>query len=313
MSGTIKKGKHTPMNLLLIFNPRAGSGRAGKLLSPVTQAFQHHNISIVPLVTEFPHHAAELVQAHDLKGFDGIVAAGGDGTLFDVVNGLFKRNDQKMLPVGILPMGTGNAFVRDFPLEEHNWQKAIDIIAANNHRKVDVGKFFAGGKTDYFMNIIGLGFVSDVVDTAMKMKWMGNIAYTIGVFYQMAFLKSHTVHIDLDGIVVERENIFVEISNTRYTSNFYMAPKAKFDDGKFDVTLLGAVNRRKLLKAFPTIFTGEHVNLEFVETYQAKQIHISTDVPKILTPDGELWESTPVQISCLHQALEIFGPALDAK
>ena len=122
------------------------------------------------------------------------------------------------------------------------------------------------------------------------------------------YLKTNIVSIDLDGIVVERDNIFLEVSNTRYTSNFLMAPNASFDDGKFDVTLLGAVNRRRLLKCLPTVFTGEHIHLDEVETFQAKQIHISTDIPKILTPDGELWETTPVQITCLKQALEIFAP-----
>ena len=113
--------------------------------------------------------------------------------------------------------------------------------------------------------------------------------------------------IELDGITLERENIFVEISNTRYTSNFLMAPNAKFDDGVFDVTLLGKLNRRGLIKKLPTVFTGEHVHLDEVETFTAKQIHINTDTPKVLTPDGEVIGNTPVHIRCLHHAVEVFG------
>ena len=104
-----------------------------------------------------------------------------------------------------------------------------------------------------------------------------------------------------------RENIFVEISNTRYTSNFFMAPTAEIDDGLLDVTLLGKANRRQLLKAFPKVFTGEHVNLDIVETFKAKHIKIATDIPKILTPDGEIMGETPLEVECLKKAVEIFA------
>ena len=85
-----------------------------------------------------------------------------------------------------------------------------------------------------------------------------------------------------------------------------MAPDAKNDDGFLDVTLLGKITRRRLLKLFPTVFTGEHVKENEVETFKAKKIKINTDIKKILTPDGELIGSTPVEIECMHQAVEIF-------
>ena len=141
----------------------------------------------------------------------------------------------------------------------------------------------------------------------MKLKLFGNISYTLGVFHRTIFLKTHLVQMELDGQTYEQENIFVEISNTRYTSNFLMAPNAKFDDGLFDVTLLGKMNRRKLLKSLPTVFTGEHIHLDGVETFQAKHIQIKTDIEKILTPDGEMIGTTPMEIQCLHHAVEVFG------
>ena len=85
-----------------------------------------------------------------------------------------------------------------------------------------------------------------------------------------------------------------------------MAPEAKIDDGLLDVTLLGKLSRRRLLHCFPKLFTGEHVFLEEVETFQAKHISITTDIPKVLTPDGELVGITPVEVECLHQAVEVF-------
>ena len=85
-----------------------------------------------------------------------------------------------------------------------------------------------------------------------------------------------------------------------------MAPDAKIDDGLLDVTLLKKLSRRKLLKCFPLIFTGEHVHMDEIDTFQAKHIRITTDPAKVLTPDGELIGITPVEVECLHQAVHVF-------
>ena len=111
---------------------------------------------------------------------------------------------------------------------------------------------------------------------------------------------------EIDGKTIERENIFVEISNTRYTSNFLMAPDAEIDDGFLDVTLLGKMTRKRMLQCFPKIFTGEHVQFDEVETFKAKRMRVETNIPKVLTPDGELVGITPVEVECLHRAIEVF-------
>ena len=85
-----------------------------------------------------------------------------------------------------------------------------------------------------------------------------------------------------------------------------MAPRAKIDDGLLDVIIAAKLSRVRLLKCFPKIFTGEHVNLKEVETFQAKHIKIESATPKVLTPDGELMGITPVEIECLPQAIEVY-------
>lgn len=85
-----------------------------------------------------------------------------------------------------------------------------------------------------------------------------------------------------------------------------MAPAAKIDDGLLDVTLAGRMTRRRLLQCFPKIFTGEHVELPEIETFQAKKISIECAKTKVLTPDGELIGITPVTIECLPGAVEVF-------
>ena len=299
--------KKKNLEVLLIYNPYAGHNRAKKLLPEVLNYFQQKNVTVDVQLTQRRQHGIELVRDADFNLYDGIVAAGGDGTLFEVINGYFLNKSKKRIPIGVLPVGTGNAFARDLDLTNQKWKEAIDIIRQNKPRKVDVGHFKTEQEDFYYLNILGLGFVSDVTKTAYGLKTLGNISYTIGVIYQTIFLNAHQLKIELDGEMLERENIFVEISNTRYTSNFLMAPDARIDDGKLDVVMLSKVTRRKLLSSFPKIFTGEHVNLDEVETFQVTEIKIETDIPKILTPDGEIYGSTPVKVACLCQAVEVFS------
>jgi diacylglycerol kinase (ATP) len=294
------------LKTLIIYNPQAANGKAKKLLPQIEHYLKSQNYDYELQATEFAHHAQEITKDLNFEDYDGIVAAGGDGTLYDVINGYYKNTSQKKIPIGVLPVGTGNAFIRDMDLDTTQWQQALDIIYQNKPKKVDVGKFIYDNKDYYFLNILGLGFVSDVGETAHKIKFLGNLSYTIGVLYQLITLGSYKLKIEIDGKVYDRDNLFVEVSNTRYTSNFLMAPDAKNDDGFLDVTLLSKITRRRLLKLFPTVFTGEHIKENEVETFKAKKIKISTDVKKILTPDGELFGSTPIEVECLHQAVEVF-------
>ena len=169
-------------NILLVFNPYAASQRAKKLLKPILEEFKLYNIDVSLRVTRFQNDAISIVLNEDLTKYNALVAAGGDGTLFEVVNGLFRRKDKTEIPIGVIPVGTGNAFARDLNLKNGEWKKSIKIISKFNTRKVDVGCFNTVGEDHYFVNILGLGFVADVTKTAYKLKWLGSIAYT-WVFY----------------------------------------------------------------------------------------------------------------------------------
>lgn len=294
------------MKILLLYNQFAGHGRAKKILPEVEAEFQKYQIEFELKITDYPEHAVEIVRKADFSDFDGLIAAGGDGTLFEVINGYYQNSSNCRIPLGVLPVGTGNAFARDLKLHVSRWKEAVEIISKQTTRKVDVGRFTTHGQTYYFLNILGLGFVADVTKTARKLKIFGNVSYSLGVLYHILFLSNTDLQIELDGRKIERKNIFVEISNTTYTANFYMAPKAEIDDGLLNVTILNKMGRIGLLKAFPKVFTGEHVHLPAVETFKVKHIKIDTDKPKVLTPDGELIGITPVEVECLPQAIEVF-------
>jgi diacylglycerol kinase (ATP) len=295
------------VKILLIINPKSGHKSGEKLNSQIIQKFEEKNIELDFHLTEFKRHGQEIVQNARFEDYDGIVFCGGDGMAFETINGYFRNRSEKRIPIGVIPIGTGNAYARDLDFAKDRWEESVEAIASQKTRKIDVGKFTLKDESYYYLNILGFGFVADVSETAQSLKLFGGTSYLLGVLYQTIFLNPFHLKIELDGKKIEQRNIFVEISNTRYTGvDFLMAPDAKIDDGLLDVVLLEKVSRKKLLKSLPTIFKGEHILLDEVTYLQAKNINIETNVPKILTPDGELFGTTPIEIECLNQAVEVF-------
>ena len=295
------------MKLLIVFNPNAAHGRAVRKLAAIKTKFESLGIHTEYKPTTHPGHGTELVACTDLSGYDGLVAAGGDGTLFEVLNGLYRHPKSARIPLGLLPIGTGNAFARDLGLKPAAWSDAIDLLQRRRTREVDVGFVKSADKTFYFLNIVGMGFTVDASKTAQKLKFFGNTAYTLATLWQVLKLKSYPLMAKLDGRELCSDNIFITISNTRFTgTHFLIAPDASIDDGLLDVTILENLPRHRLLKLFPTIYDGRHVQYKEISTYKVATVNIRSPEAMLLGPDGELIGHSPTEITCLHKDLTIF-------
>ena len=296
------------MRLLLVFNPHAGAGRAARLLPGVRSALENF-AAVDVLKTSGAGDATRLVAQADLSAYDGLIATGGDGTLFEVLNGLYTHDKAQRIPLGLVPVGTGNAFARDLGLLPGAWEKAVGLIRAAHLRQVDVGRVEAVSETYFFLNIVGAGLPVDAMEIAAKLKFLGNSAYTLAALWRAIKLKSYPLTIEIDGKTINQDSMFLEISNTRYTgTSFLMAPDAVLDDGLLDVTLLGKLSRLRLLHLFPSIYKGHHVRYEEIQTCKAQEIRITAPEGLVLAPDGELRGCTPATITCLPRDLQIFGP-----
>ncbi len=295
------------MKLLIIFNPNAAYGRSLKKLTKIKARFESLGIKTKFMPTTHPGHGKELVAKTELAGFDGLIAAGGDGTIFEVLNGLYEHPKSAHIPLGLLPIGTGNAFARELKLQPAAWCDAIDLLHRGRTRQVDVGFVKSAAKSYYFLNIVGMGFTVDAGISAQKLKFLGNTAYTLATLWQVLKLKSYPLVMEIDGEVIHSNNVFVTISNTRYTgTHFLIAPDALVDDGQLDVTSLEILPRLRLLKLFPTIYAGRHVEHREVSTYKANCINIRSPEAMLLGPDGEFCGRTPVEITCLKRDLTMF-------
>jgi diacylglycerol kinase (ATP) len=294
------------LNLILVFNPHAAFGRAAALLPRIMSALEAF-ASVRLLRTSRAGEAEERVAGTDLRPYDGLIAAGGDGTLFEVVNGLCAHEPAGRIPLGVIPVGTGNAFARDLGLMPGDWRRAVKILQAGHTRRVDAGRAETQSDTFHFLNIVGAGLPVDAMITASRLKFLGRSAYSVATLWQALRMQSYPFSLELDGTRLEQESMFVEISNTRYTgTSFLIAPEAELDDGLFDVTLVTRLSRIRLLRLFPTIYRGRHVGHPEVVVRRARRITIDAPGRMTLAPDGELRGVTPVTITCLQKHLEIF-------
>ena len=295
------------MKLLIIFNPKAAYGRSARKLDHIKSKFAGLGIDAMFLPTGHPGHGKELVAGMDLAAFDGLVAAGGDGTLFEVLNGLYTHPKADRIPVGLIPIGTGNAFARELDLEPDAWQEAVDLLDRGQTRLIDVVEVKAADVGFYYLNTLHMGFSVTAGLVAQQLKFFGQAAYTMATLWQVMKKQSYPLVMEIDGHTVRNDNVFVTVSNSRYTgTHFLIARGASIDDGLLDITLLRDLSRRRLLRLFPTIYSGRHVGFDEVSVQQAKHIRILSPAGMLLGPDGEFAGKTPVDIACLHRDLAIF-------
>jgi len=294
------------MKLCMIVNPQAGKKQGLAAAQKAAHLLNQNDITVETLISSHPGQTVKLAEKLDLNSWDGVLAVGGDGTLFELINGLLRSNERIPVPIGQIPVGTGNSFSKDLCI--NSIEDTIEHIVQRNVQKVDLGHFSCQVGEYYFINLLGAGFVSNVAYRARKYRALGGFSYILGVIEEVVGLKSGWITLEIDGQTIERDCIFVEICNSRFTGgNMMMAPAAAIDDGFLDIVLLNRISRATLLKLFPRIFKGTHVQAESVEVFRGKKIVLRTENPLPLTPDGETFGSTPIEVSIFPRKVEMFG------
>ena len=290
------------MKIALIANPHA-CGKKGKRIIPrVEKMLNNAKIDYDLHVTEYHQHALHIVKHLSVDNYDGIVSLGGDGSNYQVLNGLLKSHGKDAIPpIGIIPVGRGNSFARD--LDIITAEDGISAIAGQRTKQVDVCSFTHEGELFYFINLTGFGFVTDAGRTSFRFSYLGDLSYVIGVLYRTIGLAFHKMELEIDGKTISGKNCFVEFCNSRFTGGaMLMAPDAKIDDGFFDVVVAGPMSRMSLISTFPKIFKGTHGENPAVSFYKAQKVKVKTTPSKVLLPDGEIFGATPTEIN-IHPKL----------
>jgi len=286
---------------VFIVNPVAGKGKGLNILSKIKDKFKGEDYAI--WFTEWAGHGEELARKAGEEGFTHIVAVGGDGTAFEVLNGIKDNN----VVLGIIPTGTGNDFARMISLPKDT-ERVLDVIHKGRTKAIDIGKI----NDKYFLNVASVGIDAEIVKATEETKRYasGTAAYILGVFKTLFKFKGKKIKLSIDGKEFHREVELVAVGNGGfYGGGMNIIPFAKVDDGIFHICLVKKINKLKMAFLFPLVFKGNHVKItKYVEFFEGKEINITCDEEMLLNADGNLVGMTPMKITMCKACQEVIVP-----
>jgi diacylglycerol kinase (ATP) len=291
-----------------IVNPAAGGGRCGKLAPAALAELKATGANVEVVITSAPGQATTFARAAYARGVRDFIAVGGDGTSFEIVNGLFPEaldaDDKPTL--GFLPLGTGNSFLRDFTTEGASY--ALDAIKRGLRRPCDVIRLRHREGELYYINILSFGFLADVCALAnRRFKRFGEAGYGLGVAAKLIELPSRPIPHALDGGPLDRRPLsFIVISNSRFTGGkMLISPGAEIADGLAEVTVAEKLSRISFMKTFPKIFDGSHLGHPALHAGRARKIEFKVDRMEDAMIDGEVIPVWPTELEVVAGALEV--------
>ena len=280
---------------LVVFNPQAGRGRGHERAQEVQQALDDAGIETESVVSEDRGHAIELARRAALAGWDLVVAAGGDGTINEVVNGLMQAEAGGATSrLGVMPIGSGNDFAASLGIPL-NLRQAAQRLTLGQTRRVDVGQ--VNGR--YFDNNVGLAFEAMIGIEAHRITWLrGQPQYLIAVFRAMASYSFPVVDIYKDdGDRLAKQILMISVGNNRRNGGgFLVNPDAVPDDGLLDLCIVDALPRMEILRLLPKAMKGTHRGEPAVELTRSTRLVVESTTPLPLHADGEILENDSLRV-----------------
>jgi diacylglycerol kinase (ATP) len=297
---------------LLIVNPASGHGRGRKVFARMESSLREAFPKIEIRFSEFPGHSFQFGREAVRERFGRILCIGGDGTPFEVINGMYLQGRPEFLPeIGMIPAGTGNSFLREFEITTP--EEALHRISAGRRLKIDLIQFEyqLDGRTErrYSLNLIGVGLITDILKLANDwLKFLHSFGYSLAVMIRLAKGIHNKIDLEADGRGWSVSNSALVISNSKYTGGkMKIAPHAETADGKADMVVFRDVNRREMIQIFKGVFSGAHAAHPKVEMIQGVNMAVVGTPDLYVMADGEVLGKTPLRIKLLPQELTILG------
>jgi len=286
----------------IIVNTIAGHGKALKVAARVEAWLKERGQEHTVVYTEYPGHAVELAKACGDRGDERLFCVGGDGTVFEVANGLAGSGTC----LGVLPGGTGNDFARCLGLPKDP-VAAMEALLSAPARAVNMCRL----NERVFLNVCGAGFDVEVVVACNRVKHLGQgmLPYLYGVLHTLFTYKSRHFTIELDGETRQGPLLLVAVANGQYFGGgMHVAPMAKLDDDLLDVIMVQPMSRLRILRLLPKLIDGSYVKLtEWVEHKRCSTVRISSPGMRMQI-DGEVNEVEDASLSIADQRLMLLMP-----
>ncbi|MET0197845.1 diacylglycerol kinase [Rhodococcus sp. 14-2470-1a] len=284
------------MTVTVLTNPTAGRGRGVRVSTAVVARLRERGVDVVTIEGRTPGEALDQAKRAVRTGTDCLVAVGGDG----LVNLALQAVATTTTPLAVAPAGTGNDFARLVGVPLDDPVAAADIVIDDRRRSLDLGR--VGNR--WFATVLSSGFDSLVTERANGMKWpSGPSKYNIAMLLELSRFRTIRYSVELDGHSSDIDATLVTVGNgPSYGGGMAICPGAVADDGLFDVTIVRASSRSRLVRLSPTLYKGTHVDLPDVETHRAARVRLSAP-GMVAYADGERFTPLPVQIDSIPGAV----------
>ncbi|MBM7846470.1 diacylglycerol/lipid kinase family protein [Herpetosiphon giganteus] len=290
------------LRLAVILNPHSNRQRAAHQASHIMAMLSHFGLEASLFKTTHVGHATSLAQQCVAEGtWDGIIAAGGDGTINEIVNGMAGSQ----LPLSFVPLGTGNDFVKMLKLPANSIVEAIRAIANNQLRQIDLGMI----NEHWFINGVGIGLDANVAIEAQKLKRIkGGLVYIIAVLKSILRYEARDLLIETDDLTLQQRINMATVGNGGYHGGgFWVTPAAKIDDGLLDVCLTGEQSRWSMVRDSARVRQGTHGDLPSVTMLKTRTFKLYSERGVPVHVDGEVFSASlhDISISIQPAALTI--------
>jgi diacylglycerol kinase (ATP) len=295
-------------NYLAIVNPAAGGGRSLKLLGPALQRLQASGIEVKVAETRAPGQATEIAREAYGSGIRNFIAVGGDGTSYEIVNGLYPQALGAERPtLAFLPLGTGNSFLRDF--SDRGVEYGIESLLARRSRACDVLRLRHRTGTIHYINLLSMGFTADVATLrGRRFSSWGELGYLTSIFLTLARFKRRPfpVRVDHADSFDSRPCLFLTFNNSKFTGGTMMiAPQAEIGDGLVEYVRWGPIGRLGLIRNLPGLYDGTHIEHPLAERNAVRRVEFNLDGPADVMVDGEVLTLHCQQLDVLPGALNV--------
>jgi diacylglycerol kinase (ATP) len=293
---------------LAIVNPFAGGGRSRKLLGPALERLRAGGIEVKVAQTRAAGDATRIARDAYARGLRRFISVGGDGTSYEIVNGLYPGAiDGEHPTLAFLPLGTGNSFLRDF--SNRGVEHAIESLLANRSQPCDVLRLRHRTGELYYINLLSMGFAADVATLReRRFSGWGQFGYLASIFLTLARFnrRPFPMRMPNDAEFDRRPCLFLSFNNSKFTGGTMMiAPKAEINSGLIEYVRWGPIGRLGLIRNLPGLYDGTHINHPLAERKAVPRLTFDLDAPVDLMVDGEVLTLHCEELDVLPGALNV--------
>lgn len=297
------------LKIVAIANPISGHHQAPYKWPSLLKTMGRKAANVITWWTEGPGHAEILAARARREEFDRVIVVGGDGTLFEVVNGLWWEKKGKLPSLGVVPFGIGCDYVRNF----ETGQSLIENLATaleESEISIDAGICNLQGldgkpRERIFVNILGLGFDANVIKRFKRryIKLRGKIPYIISIIQEWTMIKHYSLEGAIDGNLIEADIIIFVLGLGRFFgAGMMIAPNASPQANRFQIVWGQDINRLEVLGLFRHIYAGQHTNHPKVRIRYARNVKVLTNPTAYIEAEGELIGRTPIEVKVFPSA-----------